>query len=105
MPIYTLGKKTYNIFPVSPTEEKEPPTLDNKKLCHVANFLSEFFGCFIVMGMSTNGDPQIIIAASSDMEHLALKQFAQDMLMEDSDIIFTKISDEYGEDEDLDEEY
>jgi hypothetical protein len=103
MPIYTLGKKTYEIFPVSPIKKKkETPALDNKKLCHIANYLSEFFGCFVVMGMSTKGEPQIIIAASSGMEHLALKQFAQDILMGDADVTFTQISGEHGEDDDFD---
>ncbi len=103
MPIYTLGKKTYEIFPTSPAKKKkEPPALDNKKLQHIATYLSEYFGCFVILGMSTKGDPQIMIVASSGMEHLALKQFAQDILMGDADVTFAQIGGDDGSD---DEDY
>lgn len=100
MPIYTLGKKTYEIFPqVSSKQKKENPSLDEKKLQHIASYLSEYFGCFVILGMSTSGEPQILISASSGMEHLALKQFAQDILMGDADITFAQLGEDGEESE------
>lgn len=98
MPIYTLGKKTYEILPKIPTQQ-DAPSIDPEKLQHIATYLSEYFGCFMLLSMSLKGEPQIMIMASSPMEQLALKQFAQDVLMGDADIDFASLEGDDGDGE------
>jgi hypothetical protein len=98
MPIYTLGKKTYEIFPNLSTQTS-PPEIDPEKLKNIANFLSEYFGCFMIVGMSLQGEPQVLIMAASGMEQLAVKQFAQDVCMGEADMEFTSLDGDEEDDE------
>lgn len=88
MPIYILKDKTYEIFP---NVEKSSPALSQIQLKTIATTLSENMGCFMLFGMSLQGEPQIILAASSGIEHLALKKFAEDFLSGEASINLTPL--------------
>ena len=91
MPIYILKDKTYEI---SPNIEKSHPSLNQRQLKSIANVLSENLGCFMLFGISLEGEPQIILAASSGIEHLALKKFAEDFVNGEAHINLTPLEDD-----------
>ena len=80
MPIYILKDKTYEIFPkLSQDNSDDNPS--QRQLMKLATTLSEHFGCFMIFGMSYNGEPRMMLSGSSGMEHLALKKFAEDIIL------------------------
>lgn len=93
-----LKDKTYEIFPN--ISKKEPEiSLDPRQLNDVASVLSEHFGCFILFGMSLQGNPQVLLSGSCGMEHLALRKFAEDVLLGELNIDFVPLGGQEGEEE------
>jgi len=91
MPYYMLKDKTYEIMP---NIETASPALTHKQLKEMANVLAEHLGCFILFGMSLQGEPQVLMAASSGMEHLALKKFAEDVITGEANANFSPLEDD-----------
>jgi hypothetical protein len=95
MPIYILKDTTYEIVP----QEKTKQDITPEQLMTLANTMSDFFGCFMVFGMSYEGNPCFFASTSSGMEHLALKKFAEDMVLGENDIEFSIIGEEDEDEE------
>ena len=102
MPIYTLKDRTYEILP-NEEPDASNPDISPVQLRRLALMLQEYFGCFMLFGMSCKGEPRFLCSSSSGMEHLALKKFAEDVVMGDISIQLSSIG-ENGEIEDDDEE-
>lgn len=99
MSVYILDDKTYEVFP-SISKKEAQASLTPRQLNHLASVLSEHFGCFILFGMSLQGNPQVMISGSCGMEHLALKKFAEDVIIGDTNVNFVPLNGEDGEEED-----
>ena len=102
MPIYTLKDRTYEILPHEEPDSKDPD-VSPRQLRTLALTLQEYFGCFMLFGMSYKGEPRFLCSSSSGMEHLALKKFAEDVIMGDISIQLSSIGED-GEIEDDDED-
>lgn len=100
MPLYIMKDKTYEVFPNS---GKPASALSPKQFKNMANVLSEHLGCFIVFGMSFEGTPQILVSATSGMENLALKKFAEDVLIGETEVNFSPLEEREEDQEDGDE--
>jgi len=98
MPIYVLKDSTYEIFPREESEKKEPDITPGQ-LRTLAMNLSEYFGCFMLFGMSYQGEPRFLATTSSGMEHLALKKFAEDVVLGEVGVELSTLD----EDDDFDE--
>jgi len=98
---YILDDKTYETLP-NIVDKKESTGLSSVQLRQLAVSLSEFFGCFMVFGMSLKGEPRVLISGSSGMEHLALKKFAEDVILGESGVSLMPLEEE--DDNDKEEE-
>ncbi len=90
MALYTLDDKMYEIFPQI---KRDKPALTPRQLRKVAEVLSEHFGCFLLFGISLQGEPQVLLSGSSGLEHLALKKFAEDLVKGEAHVSFTPLND------------
>lgn len=98
MSYYILDGKTYEVSPTDCDEQEEfKQPLTNQQLKHVATVLSEHFGCFMLFGMSLKGEPQVLFSTYSGMESLALKKFAEDVVLGEADVGFSPLDDEEEE--------
>ena len=95
MSLYILDEKTYNTNTQSPTQaEEEILDLSSHQLRQIATNLSEHFGCFMLFGMSLKGEPRMLMSSSSGMEHLAMKKFAEDVVIDESGVNFVPLGEE-----------
>jgi len=101
MSVYILKEKTYEIFP-SISKEESQESLSPRQLNQIATVLTEHFGCFILFGMSLQGNPQVLLSGSCGMEHLALKKFAEDVIMGEANVNFVPLNGQSGEEEEDD---
>ena len=82
MSIYILENKTYETFPkLKNNQPEDAQDLSTIQLQRLALTLSEHFGCFLLFGMSLQGEPRMLLSGTSGMEHLALKKFAEDVIL------------------------
>ena len=100
MSIYILKDKTYETFPgLKNNKPVGAPDLSQLQLKRLALTLSEHFGCFLLFGMSLQGEPRMLLSGTSGMEHLALKKFAEDVILGEGVVSVIPL-DETDDDED-----
>ena len=98
MPLYILKDRTYEILPHEEGYSKDADITPGQ-LKVIASTLGEYFGCFMVFGMSYKGEPRFLASTSSGMEHLALKKFAEDVVMGDVSLQFSSLGEEDDEED------
>ena len=96
MSLYILKDTTYEILPKK-DEVFGKPDLTQDQFRRLALTLSEYFGCFMLFGMSYQGQPRLLASASSGMEYLALKKFAEDVVMGETGMEFASLDSDSSE--------
>ena len=102
MSLYILKDATYDIVPKKGEHSKDSDITPGQ-FRTLASMLSEYFGCFMLFGMSYQGQPRLLASTSSGMEFLALKKFAEDVISGDMGVDFAPLDGESTE-IDIDEE-
>jgi hypothetical protein len=98
MSLYTLKHNTYETFP-NLKEDSQESELPPGQIRHIGNQLSDYFGSFMLFGLSLHGQPILIMSGSSGMEHLALKKFAEDVVLGESGVSIVSLEEDEEEDE------
>jgi hypothetical protein len=98
MPLYILKDRTYEILPNQEGYSKDADITPGQ-LKVIADTLGEYFGCFMLFGMSYKGEPRFLASTSSGMEYLALKRFAEDVVIGDVGIQLSALGEEEDDEE------
>ena len=101
MSMYILNNKEYNVFPKLESQV-DSNIISPQQLQKIENFMSEFFGCFMVFGMGFDGTPKMIMSGASGMEQLAMKKFIEDIILGEAEFEFLSTDEEeFGEDSEI----
>jgi hypothetical protein len=93
-----LDKKTYETFP-NLNEDDPKNEIPEEQIRNIGNNLGEYFGAFMLFGLSLQGQPVLVMSGSSGMEHLALKKFAEDVVLGESNVSLIPLDEEEEEEE------